>query len=141
MKNKTNQSELTDDQVMAIICAHDLKWEKDWKNEGINYLIIASIGHELVVDVSKNQNKDRSIAVLATIEKLLINANQNTINLIGAGLFEAMQNNVLDRFNSDEMDVLDAYLGEKSLKLWKDIIEGWHGSGVRTMQQVFDSLD
>ncbi len=141
MKNKTNQSELTDDEVMAIICTHDLNWKIAWREEGINYLTIASIGHELVVDVSKNRNKERLLAVLATIENLLVNPNQDTINLIGAGLFEAMQNNVLDYFNSNEMDILDSYLGEKSLKLWKDIIEGWHGSGIRTMQQVYDSLD
>jgi hypothetical protein len=125
---------MTDTEILEIITSHNVKWEQSWKEHEINYFAIANIGRELVLDVKLQKNLDRVKNVLNEVESILISASQNELNLIGAGMFESMQTNALDEFTSETMDSLDEYLGPISLKLWRDIIEGWHGDGIRSMK-------
>ncbi len=125
---------MTDAQVMKRICSFSKNWEETWEKERLNYIVIAIIGRELIEDVSKQRNLERVNDVLKEVESILLNAQQNILSLIGAGLFEAMQIEALNTFTTKSMDIMDNYLGPRSLIMWKDIIEGWNGKGIRSIE-------
>lgn len=126
---------MTDTEVLEIITSHDVNWKNSWEEHQINYHAIANIGRELVLDVKNQKNLDRVRNVLNDVESILKNAEQNELDLIGAGLFECMQTNALNEFSSDSMDSLNDFLGSTSLEMWQDILEGWHGEGIRSMEE------
>jgi hypothetical protein len=128
---------MTDSEVLEKICAHNSHWEKTWKrSDFLNYGTIAEIGAELIEDVAKGKNLCRVKAVFEDIEEILDGASIETRSLIGAGMFEAMQNHGLFMFKPKQMDTMDDFFGPLSLKLWQDLIEDWHGKGIRTMFQL-----
>lgn len=125
---------MTDTEILKKICSYSIDWEKSWQTHQINYHAIANIGREIVLDVKNQKNLDRVKNVLTAIEMILHDAQQNEIDLIGTGMFECMQTNALDEFLPGSMDALDEYFGPLSLLMWQDILEGWHGEGVRSME-------
>lgn len=128
---------MTDSELLEKICAYNPDWKRSWKKSGfLNYGTIAEIGAELVGDVAKRKKLDRVKAVFEDIELMLSNASTETLSLIGAGMFEAMQTHALSVFKPKQMDAMDDFFGPLSLKLWQDLIEDWHVKGIRTMTQL-----
>ncbi len=139
--DKHNLKKMTNEEIMEIICAHNPDWEKAWKkSDFLNYGTIAEIGAELIEDVAKGKNLDRVKAVFEDIEQMLSKLtgyeNIEGRSLIGAGMFEAMQNHGLFMFKPKQMDAMDEFFGPVTLKSWQDLIEDWSGKGIRTMYQL-----
>ncbi|MNJ91936.1 Ankyrin repeats (3 copies) [compost metagenome] len=131
---------MTNSEIIKTICAHNPAWEKSWKTSGLEYPVIAEIGTELVRNVAKEKHLGRVCAVFEDIEKMLGSLSGKKHiegrSLIGAGMFEAMQNTALSEFKSKQMDAMDDFFGPVSLKLWQDLIEGWYGKGIRSLTQL-----
>jgi len=106
-----------------------------WKNrendihEDNFYIEIADFGKH-IVDFVNNGDGEKFHSVFEIIESALTLGDEETKNLIGAGLLEAMQNHELD-----PPDLLDKFFGVETLKVWQDIIEGWIGDGIRSIEK------
>lgn len=121
--------------ILAQICAPSLEWQKRYvENEHYGaYVRIADLGREIVHDVSKGKNTKLIKAFFLCLEEVLVQ-NEGDIaiySLIGAGLFEAMQAAAYRSLQPPNL--LERYMNEKSLRVWGDILEGWNGKGIRTI--------
>lgn len=126
-------------EIVNKLCAPSLSWQKKYAENVYEkaYINAANLGHEIVYFAS-NGHKNREIeAFFRIVEEILIeNQTKQDIEIssfIGAGLFEAMQSAAYSKLHPP--DLLNRFMGEHSLKLWGDIIEGWTGTGIRTIDQ------
>jgi hypothetical protein len=126
---------MTPTEAMELITRHKPEWYAEFerlKAEGHYYVFIAEIGHEIVDDAAEYQNLERIYKVFHTIEGILEQINFkdhiDVSSLIGAGMFEVMHDTTMV-----PRDFLDQFMGERTLKFWKGIIEGWYGKGIRTL--------
>lgn len=126
---------MTPTEAMEKITRHKPEWYAEFerlKAEGHYYVFIAEIGHEIVDDAAEYQNLERIYKVFHTIEGILEQINFkdhiDVSSLIGAGMFEVMHDTTMV-----PRDFLDQFMGERTLKFWKGIIEGWYGEGIRTL--------
>ena len=68
------------------------------------------------------------------IEESLVEGRDEIYQLIAVGLFESLTDIAFHRF--EPPDLLDDYLGDLSLDLWRIMIEGWTAPGVRSIAQL-----
>lgn len=95
------------------------------------YVDGATLGRELVEAVLAGRDEPWMRAAFEVIERALDIGTQGTQNLVVVGLFEAMQGPVYERARPSE--VMDGWLGLLSQTAWADLIEGWTGTGIRTI--------
>lgn len=131
---------MTNSEILKTICVHNPDWEKSWHTLGTDYPVIAEIGTEIINDVAKDRNAERTQAVFQDVETILKQAaaenNSEGRSLIGAGMFESMHSYALSQFKPKQMDAMEAYLGPLSLQLWQDLLEGWYGKGIRSLVRL-----
>ncbi len=121
-----------DDIALLEICNLYPDWKKKYEQpDRLNYFLIAEIGRELLNDLIENKSSVRIKKVFEKIEDLLTNATFEVSSLIGAGMFESMQNDAYERLNPP--DLLNQFMGPIALSHWEDIIEGWTGTGIRSI--------
>ncbi|MDX1958172.1 MAG: hypothetical protein SFU98_06345 [Leptospiraceae bacterium] len=102
-----------------------------WVYKQSEYLCIADIGSDITDWIRNNENIDIVKDVFSTIEKLFEIENQEINSLLIAGMFNRMQNEVYRTF--EKPDVIELFMGKKSLKAWGDYLEGHLGKGFRTI--------
>lgn len=100
--------------------------------QGLYYVSIASLGRELCNAVLGGCRKAWVGEVFAAIEQGLERGDSEARNLIVAGLFESMQGYAYRR---GPPDLLERCLGPLGARAWCDLIEGWTGGGVRTVER------
>jgi hypothetical protein len=120
---------------MILLCRTRRRWRRrlpEILRDELFYVSIASLGHELVQAVIRGDAGPARRA-FGVIERCLAAGNADTTNLMVVGLFEAMQNDAHARL--EPPDALDDWLGPRSRGAWADLIEGWTGKGIRTIEQ------
>lgn len=126
---------MTTTEVLQRIVNHLPEWQSSLEKESsMGYLIIAEIGREMMHNLIEDKNLELVKVVFQTVEEILEenSGNIEVTSLIGAGMFEAIQNNFYD--TKARPDLMREFLPPKSLKFWEDIIEGWTGHGIRTIE-------
>ena len=98
----------------------------------IYYVDGARLGRELIEEVLAGRDAPWMRRAFEVIEAALVRGSPATRNLIVVGLFEAMQGPAYR--HADPPDLIDAWLGVASQAAWADLIEGWTGAGVRSIE-------
>lgn len=96
------------------------------------YVDSASLGRDLIDAVLEGRDAPWMRRAFEVIEAALGRGSPGARNLVVTGLFEAMQGPAYRR--ADPPDLVDAWLGAASRKAWADLIEGWTGEGVRSIE-------
>jgi len=99
---------------------------------GLYYVDGARLGGELIEAVLDGLNAPWMRAAFEVIEQALERGSPSTRTLVVVGLFEAMQGPAYRR--ADPLDLADAWLGAASRAAWADLIEGWTGDGIRSIE-------
>lgn len=126
---------LKEKMILAKLCASSLAWQKRYaENEYYGeYVRIADLGREIVYDIAKGRNLKLIKTFFVCLEEILAEYEGDiaVTSLIGAGLFEAMQAAAYS--SALPTNLVEKHLGKKGLVFWGNIIEGWCGKGVRTI--------
>ena len=94
------------------------------------YVAIAELGHAICQALREGEAGDL-VPFFDALERAFEGGDAEALNLLGAGLFEAMQGDAYRLF--EPADQLDDWLGPRALAAWRDLIEGWTGRGVRSI--------
>lgn len=94
------------------------------------YFDLGAYGRRLVRAIAEGRNEPWMRLAFQAIEEGIVEGGA-TANLVVAGLFEAMQNAAFATL--EPPDALDDWLGPRSVEAWRDLIEGWTGPGIRSM--------
>jgi hypothetical protein len=86
---------------------------------------MAEFVHFVVEDVYEKGNFDETRRVFQLLEKLLVDADQETRNLIGLGFFETLQNVASHRPLGNK--VYEQFFGPMSKKVWSELQRMWAG--------------
>jgi hypothetical protein len=89
-------------------------------------------GRELVGAILAGEDLPWMRGACAVIERAIEHGNEATKGLVVTGMFESMQNRVYAKANPP--DLMDDWLGPHARMAWADLIEGWTGQGVRTVE-------
>jgi len=95
-----------------------------------NYVLMLELASE-ISDALMAGNHEHLPAVFEAVERAWCDGDGRLQDLLGAGLYEALQDRAMSRF--DPPDLLDAWFGPTSLRIWKDLIEAWAAPGIRTI--------
>jgi hypothetical protein len=120
---------------MSRLCGCSNRWQARREavlSADLFYVDVCEFGRDLIDNVVSNKNPDETRRGFACIEVGLKSGDTLTQNLIVVGLFESMQGGVYRRL--DPPDGLDEFLGPQSLVAWRDLIEGWTGEGIRSIE-------
>jgi len=79
----------------------------------------------VVEDVYEKGNLDETRRVFQLLEQLLVDADQETRNLIGLGFFETLQNVASHRPQGNK--VYEQFFGPTSKKVWSELQRMWAG--------------
>jgi hypothetical protein len=101
-------------------------------DKGLPTVDIAGLGRELFDDVRRGKRAAELKAAFSCIEMGLAQGDDHTRNLIVVGLFESLQNRAYA--DLEPPDAMDAWLGPASRDAWADLIEGWTGRGIRSIE-------
>jgi hypothetical protein len=96
------------------------------------HLAGARLGRELIEAVLGGRDAAWMRRAFEVIEAALARGTPGAKNLVVTGLFEAMQGPAYRR--ASPPDQVDAWLGAASREAWADLIEGWTGEGVRSIE-------
>jgi len=97
-----------------------------WGGESAgSYIDMAEFVHFVVEDLYEQGRADEVGRVFAVLEKLLADADQETINLIGLGFFETLQN--VTSWRSYGAKAFEEFLGEQSMRMWRELQRIWQG--------------
>lgn len=122
-------------RILSKLCAPSLEWQKRYADNEYygEYIRIADLGREVVYDIAKGRNLKLIKTFFVGLEEILVEYEGDiaVTSLIGAGLFEAMQAAIYH--SALPTNLIEKHLGKKGLLFWGDIIEGWCGKGVRTV--------
>jgi len=99
--------------------------------EQLYYVSTATLGHELMEAVGRGDHEAWMARAFAAIERGLSEGDEATKNLVVVGMFEAMQG---DAYRMEPPDVVDRWLGPSAKAAWADLIEGWTGEGIRSIE-------
>jgi hypothetical protein len=106
-----------------------------------SYMDMAEFVHFVVEDVYEKGNLDETHRVFQLLEKLLVEAGQETRDLIGLGFFETLQNFASWRPGGNK--VYEQFLGPMSKQVWSELQAIWAGKSnlmdghpCRTKKQV-----
>lgn len=125
---------LTPAEAVELLCRATPRWRRRLPGiveDGLPYPAIAELGHELISMVLAGRARPVR-RLFQAIERCLVDGDPDARNLLLAGMFEAMQNDAYARM--DPPDELNRWLGPVSLQAWADLIEGWTGAGIRTIE-------
>jgi hypothetical protein len=105
------------------------RWKKHVASWGGNsagsYNDMAEFVHFVVEDVYEKGNLDETRRVFQLLEKLLVEADQETTNLIGLGFFETLQNVASHRPQGNK--AYEQFFGAMSKKVWGELQKMWTG--------------
>ena len=127
-------SEWTSRDVIEAIVLCRAKWRAELPaihEEALYYVSIARLGHQLCAAVLGGCRKPWVGEVFAAIERGLERGDSEAKNLLVVGLFESMQG---DSYRHGPPDLFERLLGPLGRAAWADLIEGWTGEGVRTVE-------
>lgn len=116
---------------MAQLAACRRAW-RDARDRDLPYVQIASWGHDLTLAVGSGCSDPWVHEVFRVIEAAMVSGDPETKNLVVVGMFEAMQGDAYRTFVPP--DRLDEWLLPASLAAWRDLIEGWTGKGIRSIE-------
>ena len=105
------------------------RWKKHialWGgNPAGSYNDMAEFVHFVVEDVYEKGNLDETRRVFQLLEKLLVDADQETRNLIVLGFFETLQNVASHRPQGNKVN--EQFFGPMSKKVWSELQRMWAG--------------
>ena len=105
------------------------RWKKHialWGgNPAGSYNDMAEFVHFVVEDVYEKGNLNETRRVFQLLEKLLVDADQETRNLIGLGFFETLQN--VASHGPQGNKVYEQFFGPMSKKVWSELQRMWAG--------------
>jgi hypothetical protein len=105
------------------------RWKKHialWGgNPAGSYNDLAEFVHFVVEDVYEKGNLDETRRVFQLLEKFLVDADQETRNLIGLGFFETLQNVASWRPQGNK--AYEQFFGPMSKKVWNELQQMWAG--------------
>jgi len=109
------------------------KLEEDRKDESwYDYPGIAEMGRGHAEEFANGNIAPWVQDVFDGIEHVLIHGDEGAQNLVVVGLMEAVQGWAYQAGQAG--DRYEAKLGPHSAKAWADLIEGWTGKGIRTLE-------
>jgi hypothetical protein len=94
-------------------------------NPAGSYNDMAEFVHFVVEDVYEKGNLDETRRTFQLLEKLLVEADQETRNLIGLGFFENLQNVASWRPQGNK--AYEQFFGPISKKVWSELQTTWAG--------------
>ena len=94
------------------------------------YVAIAELGYELFSTLNENPDSAWCSQFLDILERALQAGDAETRNLIAVGLFESLQS---QSYRQGPPELLESRMGPLSLAVWSDLMEGWCGSGIRSV--------
>ncbi|MGB7845739.1 MAG: hypothetical protein WBL63_09010 [Candidatus Acidiferrum sp.] len=108
-------------------------FEERWKkhvawwggNSAGSYNDIAEFVHFVIEDLREKGKLDETRRVFQVLENLLVEADQETRNLIGLGFFEDLQNVASHRPQGNK--VYEQFFGPMSRKVWSELQKMWAG--------------
>jgi len=89
----------------------------------------ATLAHELARAAMKGDDASWTTRAFGVLERGVTEGGLVS-NLVVVGVFEAMQS---DAYRGEPPDAIERRLGPASLAAWADLIEGWTGAGIRTV--------
>src|SRR5262245_9543580 len=118
----------------------DCRWKwrarrERFHSEGLYYMGIADLGRELFSVLLCGCKAPWTDQVFQVIEQVFEKGDAEAPNLWVVGLFESLQG---QSHGQGAPDLIERRLGPRSLAAWSDLIEGWTGQGIRTVQQWRD---
>jgi hypothetical protein len=90
-----------------------------------SYMDMAEFVHFVVEDVYEKGNLDETRRIFQLMEKLLVEADQETRNLIGLGFFETLQNFASWRPGGNK--AYEQFFGPISQRVWGELQAMWAG--------------
>ena len=136
--------------VISSLCKAFPDFSERWKkhiawwggNPAGSYNDMAEFVHFAVEDVFEKGRLDETRGIFQLLEKLLVEADQETRNLIGLGFFETLQNVASWRPNGDK--VYGKFFGPISEQIWSELQIMWAGKSnlmdvIRADQKTKDS--
>jgi hypothetical protein len=125
---------MTERELMDALCDLRPEWDArraEIHEQPIYYVHGGSLAGELAEAVLAGSSEPWARAAFSLIERAFEVGTPGTSNLVVVGLFEAMQN--VAHAHAAPGDVIEDLLGPLSRRAWGDLIEGWTGSGIRTI--------
>jgi hypothetical protein len=126
------QASLTTRPICALVQAFPdffMRWRKhlaDWKGEPAgSYIDMAEFVHFVVEDLYETERFDEIARAFQFLERLLVDGDQETRDLVGLGFFETLQNFASWRPYGNM--VFEQYLGPMSKQCWREIQRQWAG--------------
>jgi hypothetical protein len=122
-------------ELIDALCGVRPEWaarREEIHEAELYYVDGAGLGRELIEAVLDGRDAPWIRRAFDVIEAALERGGPRAKNLVVTGLFEAMQGPVYRR--ADPPDLADAWLGAASRKAWADLIEGWTGEGIRSIE-------
>jgi hypothetical protein len=105
------------------------RWRKHlayWRGEPAgNYIDMAEFVHFVVEDLYEQSNLDELRRFFECLERLFVEGNQETRDIIGLGFLETLQN--FASWRSYGNTVFEQFLGPMSRQVWNDIKRQWRG--------------
>ena len=94
-------------------------------NSAGSYIDMAEFVHFVIEDLHEKGKLDETRRVFQLLENLLVEADQETRNLIGFGFFEALQNVASHRPQGNK--AYEQFFGPMSKKVWSELQKMWAG--------------
>jgi hypothetical protein len=105
------------------------RWKKHVASWGGNpagsYNDMGEFVHFVIEDLHEKGKLDETHRVFQLVEKLLVESDQKTRDLIGLGFFETLQNVASHRPHGNK--VYEQYFGPMSKKVWSELQKMWAG--------------
>ena len=121
---------LTNQTILALVEAFpdfSHRWRKhlaDWRGEPAgNYIDMAEFVHFVVEDLYEQGNLDETRRVFDLLERLFVEGDQQTRDVIGLGFFETLQN--FASWRSYGNIVFEQFFGPMSKQVWNEIKRQW----------------
>lgn len=117
------------------LCRSSARWqvrEDEVLANNLFYVDVSEFAAELIDNLRSGRNAGDTARAFACIEQGLLDGEPATKDLIVTGVFETLQWRAYDRL--DPPDAVSGWLGPRSAQAWGDLIEGWTGAGIRTIE-------
>jgi hypothetical protein len=123
---------LTNQTILALVESFpnfSNRWRSHlahWRGEPAgSYIDMAEFVHFVVEDLYEQGNLDETRRVFECLERLFVEGNQETRDLIGLGFFETLQN--FASWRSYGNTVFEQFFGPMSKQVWNEIKRQWRG--------------
>ena len=123
---------MTNEQLIRRIAEVWPPWTaRDFGHAPLPYVLMGELAYDIDQAVCFGEHLSAVPAVFAAVEEALALRDPELGNLVAVGLFEPLQNHAV--FGFEPPDVIDQYLGQRSTRLWRDLIEGYAAPGIRSI--------